>query len=120
MYPRTNYEMTEADLKTLLEACQPTPAMWGSGGAQMFSTPQENANRAWANIGKKMGFDSTTVEPRQGMGVRFFTAVPNETPEAKAEREAREKEDALRLKIATLETEIKERQEQLAEILKPA
>ena len=119
MYPRTNYEMSEEDLKELLKACQPTPAMWGAGGAEMFSTPQENANRAWGALGEKMGFDGATVEPRQGMGVRFFTAVPNETPEAKAEREGREKEDALRLKIQTLESEIKERQEALSELLKP-
>jgi hypothetical protein len=28
MYPRTEYEMTEEDLKEFLEACRPTPAMF--------------------------------------------------------------------------------------------
>ena len=61
MNPRVNYEMSEADLAMILEACKPTPAMWGSGGTPLFSTPQENANRAWAELGKRMGFDPMTV-----------------------------------------------------------
>lgn len=78
MYPRTEYEMTEADLEKILDACKPTPAMWGSGGATMFNTPEENANRAWAELGERMGFDYDTVKPT-GNGDRFFTAVPSET-----------------------------------------
>lgn len=81
MYPRTEFEMTEQDLKELLEACKPTPVMFLTGGTPMYDTPQENANRAWAALGKKMGFNSDTVEPA-GKGQRFFTAVPCQVEEA--------------------------------------
>lgn len=76
MNPRTNYEMTGNDLKYLLEACKPVPYMVVDG--QEPPSPQENANRAWANLGEKMGFDPMTVEP-SGPDVKYFTAVPCET-----------------------------------------
>jgi hypothetical protein len=57
MYPRTDYEMTEDDLGAILEASKPVPAMFLTGGTPMFGTPQENANRAWAALGERMGFD---------------------------------------------------------------
>ena len=45
-------------------------------------SPQENANAAWALMGRKMGFDSYTVQAVGGKSTRFFTAVSNEpTPE---------------------------------------
>lgn len=106
--------MTEADFETLLEACKPTVCI--KIGSYEGSSPQENANRAWANLGEKMGFDSMTVEPRHEMGMRFFSAIPNETPEAKAEREGRERSEARLLKIKALESEILQKQEQLAEV----
>lgn len=68
---KTEYEMSEADLKELLEACKPVTYMV-FGGIEPAS-PQENANRAWAVLGKKMGFDYMTVEPSD-KGQRFFTA----------------------------------------------
>lgn len=117
MYPRTEYEMTEQDMKDLLEACKPTPAMFLSGGQPMSGTPQENANNAWAALGKKMGFDGDTVRPINGKGQRFFSAVPSETPEAREERLAREKEEALKAKISALEREIEEKQQELSKIL---
>ncbi len=72
MNPRTNYEMTEEDLKALLEASKPVTYMVFGGHEP--SSPQENANRAWASLGKKMGFDSMTVQPLN-KGQRFFSAV---------------------------------------------
>ena len=51
MYPRTNYEMTEDDLKAILDACKPVPCMMV--GSYTPSSPQENANRAWAVLGEK-------------------------------------------------------------------
>lgn len=114
MYPRTEYEMTEQDLKTLLEACRPTPLMAISGGRPMFDSPQENANRAWAALGKKMGFDSDTVQPLQGKGQRFFSAVPSETEEARKERMERETEEKRQRDITKLTEEIAEREQQLA------
>ncbi len=88
MYPRTNYEMTEADLDALLKACDPVPYM--IVGGMEPSSPQENANRAWAALGAKMGFDSMSVEPISGKGMRFFTAVPTENEAQKVARLANE------------------------------
>lgn len=45
MYPRTNYEMTEADLEAIMSACKPVRYMVIGGHEP--SSPQENANRAW-------------------------------------------------------------------------
>lgn len=101
MYPRTKYEMSEADLAAILEACKPVPYM--IVGGMEPATPQENANRAWAALGQKMGFDSTTVEPISGQGTRFFTAVPSETESQRAEREKNESEKRRLEDIADLE-----------------
>jgi len=68
------FEMSEDDLAKLLDACKPTPVMFLSGGVPMHRSPQENANAAWANLGKKLGFDHMTVKPVSGKGQRFFTA----------------------------------------------
>ena len=84
MNPRTNYEMTQEDLDTLLNACKRTPCM--KIGTSVGSSPQENANRAWAALGTKMGFDSMTVQPDQNKGMKFFSAVPSETDAQKKER----------------------------------
>ena len=68
---RKEYEMTQAQLDKLLEACKPVPYMVFGGMEPM--SPQENANRAWAALGEEMGFDHMTVQPN-GKGDRFFTA----------------------------------------------
>lgn len=117
MYPRTNYEMTEEDLKVLLAACKPVPVMM-IGGHSMGST-QENANLAWAALGKKMGFVSDTVRPIEGKGHRFFSAVPSETEEQRTARVAREKEDMRQKEIASLKSEIGALQERLFALMAP-
>lgn len=71
---RREFEMSEEDLKKILDACKPTPAMWGSGGAPMFSTPQENANQAWRDLGQRMGFVWDSARAVSGKGPQFFTA----------------------------------------------
>ena len=111
MYPRTNYEMSEADLDALLDHCKPTPVMMV--GSYTTPTPQEHANAAWAALGKKMGFDHKTVQPIAGKGQRFFSAVPSETDAARKERLTREAEDKRQAEIARLSAEIAERQVQL-------
>ena len=111
MYPRTNYEMTEEDLKEILDACKPVPMIMLQCGNP--SSPQENANRAWRQLGEKMGFDSDTVQPIAGKGNRFFSAVPSETKTQKEERLKKEKEDARIAEIKKLEFEINERQAKL-------
>lgn len=69
------FEMTEAQLDKLLEACKPTPYLVVGGMAPR--APQENANDAWIALGKEMGFDGKTVTPVScGKGFRFFLAEP--------------------------------------------
>lgn len=68
---RIDFEMTEAQLQTLMEACRPVPLIAIHCG--MPASPQERANAAWAKLGKVMGFDPMTVRPT-GKGDRFFSA----------------------------------------------
>lgn len=112
MYPRTEYEMTPEDLAALMEAMQPVPMIMLQCGTP--PSQQENANRAWADLGRKMGFDSDTVRPVDGKGTRFFTAVPSETEDQRKERLAKQAEEKRLADIATLTTEIEERQQKLA------
>ena len=109
--PRVNYEMTEDDLKALLDACRSVPCM--AIGNVMPPSPQENANHAWAALGEKMGFDPMSVRPGNIGNQRAFTAVPSETTvqqEARVIREAGEKRYA---EIARLTAEINKLTEQL-------
>ena len=84
------------------------------GGREPLS-PQENANNAWAALGKRMGFDSKTVEAGSG-GRRFFSAIPNETGIQKEQREERVRIEKEKAKTDSLKKEIEERQIQLHEI----
>lgn len=113
MYPRTEYEMSEDDLKQILEACKPTPVMFVSGGIPVGGNPQENANSAWNELGKKMGFDHMTVRPIEGKGQRFFTAIPSETTNQREERERKEANDNKIKKIKELKSEIANKQKEL-------
>ena len=115
MYPRTEYEMTQEDFDTLLKAMKPVPMIMLQCGTP--PSQQENANRAWAELGKKMGFDSETVQPIRSKGDRWFSAVPSETDESRDRRLAAEKEAALKLRISELQDEIFERQKKLTELL---
>ena len=114
MYPRTNYEMTEDDLKALLAAMRSVPVMMI--GNSTGPPQQENANDAWARLGAKMGFDHMTVEPIQGKGNRFFSAVPSETEEGRLERLQREGQEARYAEREKLNAEIAARRERLAEL----
>ena len=118
MYPRTNYEMTQADLDKILDACKPTPVMFLGGGTPIGGSPQENANAAWSALGKKMGFDHMSVQPIAGKGNLFFSAVPSENETQRAERIAREDEEKKRAEVKRLEGMVAEAQAKLAELLK--
>ena len=98
IYPRINYEMTEADLGALREA----------------------ANAAWEALGKRMGFDYMTVMSIGGMGERFFTAIPSENETQQAERLARELKEKRAQEIANLRETIAEQQQALDELLTEA
>lgn len=69
---RKEFEMTEEQLDKLMDASKPTRVM--KIGNYIPSTPQENANRAWADLGEELGFAHMTVKPVSGKGDRFFTA----------------------------------------------
>ena len=112
MNPRVEYEMTHAQLDTLLEACRPTPVI--KIGNYTPDSPQENANRAWAALGTEMGFEPMTVRPVQGKGQRCFTAVSSETQEQRAEREARETQEQRQAEIDHHTAEIAKHQAALA------
>jgi len=115
MYPRVNYEMSDEDLDIILTACKPTTAMMIGG--ILPRTPQENANAAWANLGKKMGFDSYTVKPIQGKSNKHFSAMPLETAEQKTEREFNEQKDRKWATIKQLQNEIKVLQDKVSRLL---
>lgn len=106
MYPRTNYEMSEEDLKKILEACNPTPVLYGSGGVNFGGDSQENANQAWRALGEEMGFDYMTVRPIQGKGMRFFSAVPSETVEQKKKRLEEEAKEKRKTRIETIQKQM--------------
>lgn len=115
MYPRVEYEMTEADLVELLDACKPVPCIQIGG---YTPSRQENANRAWDALGRKMGFDSNTVRPIDGKSNRFFTAVPSETAKQKAERLEKQRKEEHEDRIASLKEQILDLQHQLEEMSK--
>lgn len=110
MNPRVEYEMTETDLETILAACKPVPYL--VVGNREPSSPQENANMAWASLGTKMGFDSMTVRPSD-KGQRFFSAVPSETEAQQVDRCAREANEKRIADIARVKTEIAEKTNEL-------
>lgn len=68
------YEMTQAQLDRILDACKPVPYMVFGGIAP--SSPQENANHAWAALGREMGFLHMTVRPVSGAPQTVFEAEP--------------------------------------------
>ena len=68
---RIEFEMSEEDLTTLMDASKPVMAI--ALNCDPARSQQENANNAWEQLGKKLGFDHMTVQP-SGKGDRFFTA----------------------------------------------
>ena len=69
---RKEFEMTEMELKRILDASKPVPYLVFGGREPM--SPQERANMTWESLGKKYRFDYMTVRPLSGKGQRFFTA----------------------------------------------
>lgn len=114
MYPRTNYEMTQADLDKILDACKSVPYIVVGGVGPR--SPQERANDAWAELGGRMGFDHMTVQPIPGKGNLFFSAVPTENETQRAERMEREAAARRAAEIDRLNAEITARQKRLAEL----
>lgn len=72
---RVEYHMSEDDFGGIIEAitkARLSPLIAINCG--MPESPQEAANRAWCDLGKRLGFDGMTVEPSP-KGSRYFTAV---------------------------------------------
>ena len=82
MPERKTFTLTDEQLRFLLDACKPTPAMWASGGRPLFDSPQENANRAWQKLADEMGFVWDTVQP--GRTKMEFTAEVKTNGRAKS------------------------------------
>ena len=72
---KQEYEMTEDNMKELLECAKPVMVIYGNGGTPLFTTPQEKANAFWQALGKKMGFKWDTVKPSE-KGNYIFLAEP--------------------------------------------
>lgn len=68
---KKEFQMTQADLDKLIQAAKPVPMIALQCGST--STPWENVNRAWIELGNRLGFDGMTVQPN-GKGNLFFTA----------------------------------------------
>lgn len=69
---RKTFQMSQAQLDTLLAACAPVPYIV-AGGMEPPS-PRARANAAWVALGAEMGFDGMTAEPVRGKDERWFTA----------------------------------------------
>lgn len=69
---KREFEMTDEQHARLMAACKPVPYMIMGGMAPR--SVQENANDAWAALGREMGFEPMTVQPVSGKSDRFFTA----------------------------------------------
>ncbi len=72
MRERKEFKLSEEELQGLMDACRSEPMIALQCG--MPRSPQENANAAWAVLGKKWGFDPMTVKPVPGKSNKHFTA----------------------------------------------
>ena len=109
-YPRRRFEMTENDMLKIVDASKPVTYI--VVGGRPPSTPQENANRAWQDLGERMGFDFMTVAPT-GEGNRIFTAVPTEPEADRLLRVERERREGIVAHIAQMEQDIKTLEEKI-------
>ena len=69
---RKEFCLNEDQFNRLMEACRPTPYM--IIGGVMPRSPQENANEAWAVLGKELGFEPMSAQPVYGKDAHHFTA----------------------------------------------
>lgn len=76
MSERREFEMSPAQLERLLKASE--PVLYMVFGGMEPRSPQENANAAWAELGRELGFEHMSVRPVYGKGDRYFTAIPIE------------------------------------------
>lgn len=76
MSNRQAFELTDEEMDQILDASKPVPYLIFNG--QPPASPQENANRAWEQLGRKHGFKFMTVQPISGKSTQHFTAEVDE------------------------------------------
>ena len=97
---RYYYKMSEDDVGELLKATVEWPGLPGGSTADAVKL-------AWAAIGRKMGFDPSTVIPNREVGNRFFSAILIETEEQKTrKKERQDRIYKLKQEIEALSTEL--------------
>ena len=64
------FTMTQSQMDKILEACKPVLMIALQCGTP--ASPQKNANRAWENLGKELGFKFMTVKPIPGDKLSFM------------------------------------------------
>ena len=72
MKVRRALQLTQAELKTLLEATRPVPYI--VVGSFEPRSQQQRANDEWRALGRKRGFDWETVRPIEGKDQTWFSA----------------------------------------------
>ena len=77
---RKEFKMTKEELEKIMDAGKPVImiAVSGPDGPVGPKSPQENANNAWMLLGNELGFVWDTVQPVDGRGTEFFTAIVKE------------------------------------------
>lgn len=70
---RLEYKLTDGDLQDLYEVCKPIPYL--VVGGREPTRPEVRINRIWERLGRELGFDWRTVEPVDGKGNEYFTAI---------------------------------------------
>ena len=69
---RTAFVMTKEQEAKLVQASKPVPCIMLDGVYPPSN--QENANAAWHNLGRELGFDPATAKRITGKASRLFTA----------------------------------------------
>ena len=88
---RKEFEMDDKQFKRIIDASKPTSYLVIGGAVPR--TPQENANAAWAALGKELGFEPLTVKMIEGKETKIFTAEAiEEKPVEKTPLEAKPSE----------------------------
>jgi hypothetical protein len=70
---RREFTLTIEQLEMLKEATKPLPRIMVGG--KFPPTQQERANMMWILLGQTIGFDGRSVQPVEGKGERYFTAI---------------------------------------------
>jgi hypothetical protein len=73
---RREFMMTADDMAKIMEASKPVPYLV-MGGREPES-PQDRANRAWRDLGERLGFQYMTARPSESGDPLRFTAEPTE------------------------------------------